>query len=205
MSSQATPQRFVSSPSPPAYSPASSPSFGPCDSSPPSSPAPEPLSLSPPASPGPAHPFAASTKAVRAPRLYERRVSRVEFDNISFRADLLESPVRDGHTTSISVHPLAGSANTAWTPPEWEKKPAQRQARTMSMASISSSDTLEPRMLFESGRRADSDCDNISIDLSDDEETKPVPAKARRKLEQDAWDDAISKAVDFADGVIALA
>ena len=56
-------------------SPSSSPSFGPIDSSPLSSPNLEPIS-SPPPSPGLVHPFAASAKATRRPKLYEKREQR---------------------------------------------------------------------------------------------------------------------------------
>ncbi|KDQ50768.1 hypothetical protein JAAARDRAFT_211584 [Jaapia argillacea MUCL 33604] len=71
--------RFSDTSRAPTSSPPSSPFFG-GDSSPPSSPILEPMSLdTPPASPHipcralPAHPFAASMKATRPPRLHERK------------------------------------------------------------------------------------------------------------------------------------
>lgn len=208
----------TSPPSSPTYSPASSPAVGPCDSSPPSSPSrdePEhPLSLSPP-SPGPAHPFAASTKGVRAPRLYERRQYRHDLDDdISFQVEFLDrdhSPTRSHtRTTSTLAHPLAASANAAWVPPEWEKKP-RRESRALSTTSFSSADTLEahPRRLFAPSKQSvvGSDLDDDAINLSDDDGSAylaPVSRRSRRELEQEMWDRAIAKAIDKANGIIDL-
>jgi hypothetical protein len=207
-SSQEPPQRFRSLSPSAAYSPASSPSFGPCDSSPPSSPHAHDRSPSPPASPGLAHPFAASTKGVRPPRIYERHERRISDNDISFQLDLLDpdaSPARAGHATNIPVHPLAGSANAAWTPPEWEKKPSRRRVRTFSSTSMSSSGTFEPEHLFStpSQRFPESDGDYDAINLSDDEDAWSV-RKSRRQQEQEMWDKAITTAIDKADGIIDL-
>ncbi|KIP02840.1 hypothetical protein PHLGIDRAFT_122119 [Phlebiopsis gigantea 11061_1 CR5-6] len=197
----------LSPPPSPTFSSSSSPSLGPCDSSAPSSPSHEPLSLSPPASPGVTHPFAGSTKAVREPRIHEKRAARVEYGTISFRADLLkhaETRLNDGRTAP--VHPLAGSANTAWMPPDWEKKPSRTQGRTVSVASISSCDTLEPVRLFARGRASDRGLDDDDVDLSDKDDTQSgrSMSKSRREIEEQAWENVITGAVDRADGIINL-
>lgn len=74
-------------------SPSSSPSFGPVDSSPPSSPNLNPLS-SPPPSPGLVHPFAASAKATKRPKIYEKRVQRRLAELDSFDDVFDTSPTR---------------------------------------------------------------------------------------------------------------
>ena len=198
--------------SPPAtYSPASSPSIGPCDSSAPSSPSPEYQSLSPPASPGLVHPYAASTKGVRAPRIYERHERRISEhdDEISFRLDLIDPhalPSSRSHTTRTLSHPLAGSANSIWQPPEWEKKPSHSHNRTTSSASTGSTGTFDTDAIFTapSRRFAESDYDYDAIDLSDDEQDTQSAVVRRQRLEQNAWENAINQAFDHADGIIDL-
>ena len=197
----------LSPPPSPTFSSSSSPSLGPCDSSPPSSPSHEPLSLSPPASPGVTHPFAGSTKAVREPRLHEKRAPRAGYETIAFRTDLLddvETRLHDDHTTP--VHPLAGSAKTAWMPPDWEKKPSRTHGRTVSVASISSCDTLEPVRLFTADRSSRLALDEVDLDLSDKEDAHSgtSASKSRCELEEQAWETVITGAVDRADGIINL-
>lgn len=97
-------------------SPSSSPSFGPIDSSPLSSPNLNPLS-SPPPSPGLVHPFAASAKATRRPKLYEKREQRRlaeldafdhEFDASSTR---LDDDLDEFHLNSIEKSSMTDSCS----------------------------------------------------------------------------------------------
>ena len=74
----------------------------------------------------------------------------------------------------------------------------------MSIASISSSDALEPTNFFARTRLSDSDLDDTTINLTDDDSEDAKPCNTRRLLDQEAWDAAITKAVDNADGIIAL-
>ena len=142
-------------PSSPLSSPSSSPSLGPIDSSPPSSPNLAPLGSSP-ISPGPSHPYAASTKAIKPPPLYEKRGTKrprlnsrwgaeidsdeedKEFylDDASPRSSRTSGSYKtnDNARTRSIVDPLAGSAKREWVPPVREKK-ARIHSRTESTAS----------------------------------------------------------------------
>ncbi|GJE90382.1 leucine-rich repeat domain-containing protein [Phanerochaete sordida] len=206
------PNRFGAPSPPPTSSPASSPSFGPCDSSPVSSPPPEPLALSPPPSPGPSHPFAASTKAVRPPRIYEKRTPRGGFeldsslDHDVFSLD--DSPPRTRHTTSTAVphDPLAGDANAAWTPPSWEKR--AKSDRTLSTASEGSSDfsSIAPARLFTSEARAIPyafDPDAVSLG-DDDSETGLAHPEISDKADNEARDTRKSASAGLAGTPLAV-
>ncbi|KAK7683415.1 hypothetical protein QCA50_013678 [Cerrena zonata] len=97
-------------------SPSSSPSFGPIDSSPLSSPNLNPLS-SPPPSPGLVHPFAASAKATRRPKLYEKREQRrlAELDAFDHEFDAsctrLDDDLDDFHLNPIEKSSMTDSCS----------------------------------------------------------------------------------------------
>ncbi|KAI0342979.1 hypothetical protein BDW22DRAFT_1428432 [Trametopsis cervina] len=186
-------------------SPESSPVIEPIDSSPPSSPSLVPVSLSPPVSPGPAHPFAASTKGVKPPRLYEKHEGRLEDDRILYNDHAWNT--RPGKGWDASPRKNAGAS--------------YGHARTLSGTSTSSSvtetafdrPTSPHKLLFGASyapRRStspDSQDELADIYLSDDE--RPAVRflhrkKSRLEREQDIWDEVITKAIDSADGVIEL-
>ncbi|KAI0825577.1 hypothetical protein BC629DRAFT_1602328 [Irpex lacteus] len=184
-------------------SPESSPALEPIDSSPPSSPALQPVSLSPPVSPGPAHPYAASTKAVKQPRLYEKRDAFYSDDEDVF-GDVREH------------------ASSAWSlSPRKKRVSMHSHTRALSNASTSSSITdatlgrhIAPRQLLfgppRSSQRSlstDSRDELAAIDLSDDEDTtfkRPLRPQSHLEREKHIWDAAITTAVDTADGLIDL-
>ncbi|KAI0085848.1 hypothetical protein BDY19DRAFT_1059398 [Irpex rosettiformis] len=190
-------------------SPESSPPLEPIDSSPPSSPVFQSATLSPPTSPGLAHPYAASTKAVRPPRLYEKRGIFAHDENNIFDED-------DDVVTN-----RAQSSSTWNLSPQKKRVDSHYHTRTLSTASTSSSVTdfalgkqLEPRLLLFGASRPtkrsismDSRDELAGINLSDDEEAsvdhgfRPLSHIDREKR---IWDTIITKAIDSANGRIYL-
>lgn len=212
----------------PMSSPVSSPSFGPTDSSPPSSPDLSPvLTTTTPAfgSPSLSHPYAASTKANKRPKLYERHEnggtrsfprrdtvsSDLKSESAWARADSTESST----SGSSLVHPFAASAKPSWRPPRREAK----YRRVDSAASASS------------GVFGGSDADSMDVDplhLDDlpkdvdvvhqpaDEEPQSDRSKdwvpfteaekehEKKRLERKYWDEALTKAIEDANGIIDL-
>ncbi|KAI0690213.1 hypothetical protein BC835DRAFT_1307995 [Cytidiella melzeri] len=195
-------------------SPESSPIIEPVDSSPPSSPSLQPISLSPPVSPGPAHPFAASTKGVKPPRLYEKR-------NIYISEDDSDDFASGVGSLSENYAPYAQPGNIWSTSPRKKRTPNNSHVRTLSGASTSSSVTeiapgrpFAPRQLLfgvprvsQRSTSTDSRDELSAINLTDDENPGLVPdnrAHNRFGREQAIWDSAITKAVDSADGLVDL-
>lgn len=173
-------------------SPSSSPPLGPCDSSPASSPVSRALSLSPPASPGVADPFAASTKGVRQPRIYEKRDSYGSSYNGTDDSDVLG-------VSSSRLQPRVPSWST--------QDQSDQRVRTASTASNSSTDTwLTPARRASASGSAFVDPE-LDIDLSDEEEDEkklPTVWKSRAERERALWDGAIELAYQKLDGIVDL-
>lgn len=208
----------------PCSSPVSSPSLGPSDSSPPSSPNLDPILTTPPAfkSPSLTHPYAASTKANKRPKLYERhenggsRHSERSPNTMSSDQERVRVPSHArAHSTesgSPLIHPFAGSAKSTWRPPRREAK----YRRVDSTASASSdffggSDTgslmsIEPLNLNAISREEDD-----FLALTDDESNdvfspryKINAVQNKKAREKELWDKAITKAIDDANGIVDL-
>lgn len=187
-------QRFTPPSPSPDSSPSSSPPLGPCDSSPASSPSSRPLSLSPPASPRVTHPFAASTKGVRQPRIYEKRVSYGSSHIDTDDSDAFGAPSSRDQPRVISWSTTA-------------RDQSDLHARTASTASTSSTDAwLTPARCASTSRPALSDPE-FDINLSDEEEDEKklhTVWKSRTERERALWDGAIELAYQKLDGIVDL-
>ncbi len=171
-------------------------------------------------SPGPAHPYAASTKAVKQPRLYEKRDAFYSDEEDVFgdvRGEFACSCDLPSQPDSYSEH-----ASSAWgLSPRKKRLSMHSHTRALSTASTSSSVTdstlgrhIAPRQLLFGPPRTsqrslstDSRDELAAIDLSDDEETtfkRPLRPQSHLDREKHIWDAAITTAVDTADGLIDL-
>ena len=219
-------------PNSPSSSPPSSPLIDATDSSPPSSPDLAPITDSD-LSPGPSHPFAASTKAVRSPHLYERqRAKRRRENDWALRSDPdndIEpkcednvaphrpggsSDCRSGTASSSKiVDPFSASAKGIWVPPVYEKK-----ARTYSRAisdTYTAKDishfpdgTLQAAFVYNPPQASSSTCDQEDISLSElSANSSPISLRTRTvnvSTEEQQWELAINNAVAEANGFIDL-
>ncbi|KZT07375.1 uncharacterized protein LAESUDRAFT_812051 [Laetiporus sulphureus 93-53] len=204
----------------------SSPSVLTIDSSPPSSPNIVPLG-SAPSSPGLAHPFAASTKADRPPKIYEKR-SRWDEDHsqqaTSIKAhdhmDLGEGPssfpprgytyvVNEREVTETSRMPqfgdlFAASAKGAWHPPRSERKLAR--VHSCGSAYSDASEFMLERATgsnFSLKPVSDNGEDTDTLSMTDQEDThNNRPNRWSFTTDEDRgqlmWDEAITKAWDVA-------
>ncbi|KAI0742065.1 hypothetical protein C8Q80DRAFT_1197769 [Daedaleopsis nitida] len=198
-----------------ARSPSSSPSLAPIDSSPPSSPSLTAI-CTPPGSPGPKHPFAASTKSNRKPRIYERS-SQKSFETFG-ASDLDDDAVvvltrPDGSKLvdvtptrpARALDPFSASAKQEWRPPMYEKKRKRVNVDEDLSSASQSSYTYGPRApsQYVSAPILRADPEDIGylddIDLTEDESSERRTrerSKSRAEMEHDKWDEAITGVIE---------
>ncbi|KAI0929587.1 hypothetical protein AcV7_005080 [Taiwanofungus camphoratus] len=159
------------------------------DSSPPSSPRIVPV-VTPPESPGLSHPFAASTKANKPPHLYEKHdsasacASSYVYDGVSYVAHdhLYAVELNDPQTERVHVRTRSGEYPHVGITHPYAAYAKARQ-REDKVSYMDSHPSLQPCPFSHE--------EMYEPDLED--------------MQRQAWDDAITTAIDTANGIIDLA
>ncbi|KAL4250506.1 hypothetical protein ABKN59_006975 [Abortiporus biennis] len=162
-------------------SPPSSPSPCPIDSSPPSSPNLTPLNDSPPGSPGLIHPFAASTKAAKRPRIYEKRTPSERWG---------DQIIDDDADSSFFASPNKGSVGG-----ESRLLSTRKFGRSVSGNSAMSD--------FSIGGNREAESDAEWFDGGGEVSCASITASVMGD-EQKIWDNIINEAIDNCNGIIDL-
>ncbi|PCH44070.1 hypothetical protein WOLCODRAFT_138767 [Wolfiporia cocos MD-104 SS10] len=216
---------FTINTSPPSS--ASSPVLGTADSSPPSSPGHEHNMISTlSSSPGVVHPYAASTKAIKPLKVYEKRRRSLGWDtsahaglgarehhdansgtpsqSLYLDEDIFEEDSNERWMSSNSkvVDPFAASAKARWHPPRYERKFTRVESHESAWSHASSSNFS--LYAFDSDSQAHGQASELVFtDFEDDaDHSSEAPALSREEVERRVWDEQITRAIDTASGVI---